>query len=41
MLSLESVELGLDMTFEQEPIAILDRQFQKLRNEEVASKKVQ
>ncbi|XP_069154402.1 uncharacterized protein [Solanum lycopersicum] len=41
VLSLESVELGLDLTFEQEPIAILDRQFQKHRNEEVASKKVQ
>ena len=26
VLSLDSVELGPDMTFEEEPIAILDRQ---------------
>ena len=31
VLSLDSVELGPDLTFEEEPIAILDRQIQKLR----------
>ncbi|XP_055803424.1 uncharacterized protein LOC129872465 [Solanum dulcamara] len=40
MISLESVELGLDLTFEEEPIAILDRQVRKLRNKDIASVKV-
>ena len=41
VLSLDSVELGPDLTFEEEPIAILDRQIQKLRTKEIASVKVQ
>ncbi|XP_069151849.1 uncharacterized protein [Solanum lycopersicum] len=41
VLSLDSVELGPDMTFEEEPIAIFDRQVQKLRTKEIASVKVQ
>ncbi|WMV43055.1 hypothetical protein MTR67_036440 [Solanum verrucosum] len=31
VLALDSVELGLDLTFEEEPISILDRQVRKLR----------
>ncbi|XP_015057766.1 uncharacterized protein LOC107004065 isoform X2 [Solanum pennellii] len=34
-------ELGPDLTFEEEPIAILDRQIRKLRTKEIASVKVQ
>ena len=40
-ISLDSVELGPDLTFEEEPIAILDRQIRKLRTKEIASVKVQ
>ncbi|KAK4721424.1 hypothetical protein R3W88_011657 [Solanum pinnatisectum] len=35
-----SVELGLDLTFEEEPIAILERQVRKLRTMEIALVKV-
>ena len=41
MLSLDSVELGQDLTFEEEPLAILDRHVQKLRTKEIALVKVQ
>ena len=41
VLSLDSVELGPDMTFEEEPIAILDRQVRKLSAKDIASVKVQ
>ena len=41
VISLDSVELGPDLTFEEEPIAILDRQIRKLRTKEIASVKVQ
>ena len=41
VLSLESVELGPDLTFEEEPIAILDRKIRKLRTKEIASVKAQ
>ncbi|XP_055803428.1 uncharacterized protein LOC129872469 [Solanum dulcamara] len=41
VLSLNSVELGPDLTFEEEPIAILDRQVRKPRTKEIASVKVQ
>ncbi|XP_069144461.1 uncharacterized protein [Solanum lycopersicum] len=41
VLSLDFVELGLDLTFEEEPIDILDRQLRKLRTKEIASVKVQ
>ena len=41
VLSLDSVELGPDMTFEEEPIAIFYRQVRKLRTKEIASVKVQ
>ena len=41
VLSLDSVELSPDLTFEEEPIAILDRQVRKLRTKEIASVKVQ
>ena len=37
VLSLDSVELGPDLEFEEEPIAILDRQIRKLRTKEIAS----
>ncbi|XP_055827405.1 uncharacterized protein LOC129895689 [Solanum dulcamara] len=36
-----TVELDPDLTFEEEPIAILDRQVRKLRTKEIASVKVQ
>ena len=39
VISLDSVELGPDLTFEEEPIAILDRQTRKLRTKEIASVK--
>ncbi|XP_015081400.1 uncharacterized protein LOC107025032 [Solanum pennellii] len=41
VLSLDFVELGPDLTFEEEPIAILDRQVRKFRTKEIASVKVQ
>ena len=41
VLSLDFVELGPDLTFEEEPIAILDRQVRKLRTKEISSVKVQ
>ncbi|XP_055815255.1 uncharacterized protein LOC129885055 [Solanum dulcamara] len=36
-----TVELGPDLTFEEEPIAILDRQVRNLRTKKIASVKVQ
>ncbi|XP_069145929.1 uncharacterized protein [Solanum lycopersicum] len=41
VLSLDYVELGPDLTFEEKPIALLDRQVQKLTTTEIASVKVQ
>ena len=41
VLSLDSVELGPDLTFEEERIAILERQVRKCRTKEIASVKVQ
>ena len=41
VLSLDSVELGPYLTFEEDPIAILDRKIRKLRTKEIASVKVQ
>ncbi|XP_069147104.1 uncharacterized protein [Solanum lycopersicum] len=41
VISLDSVELGPDFTYEEETIAILDRQIRKLRTKEIASVKVQ
>ena len=41
MLSLDSVELVPDLTFEEEPTTILDRQVRKLRTKEITSVKVQ
>ncbi|XP_055821764.1 uncharacterized protein LOC129890222 [Solanum dulcamara] len=41
VLSLDTVKLGPYLTFKKEPIAILDRQVQKLRTEVIASVKVQ
>ncbi|WMV18616.1 hypothetical protein MTR67_012001 [Solanum verrucosum] len=41
LLSLNSVKLGLDLSFEEEHIAILDRQVRKLRTNEIALVKVQ
>ena len=41
MISLDSVELGPDLTYEEEPIAILDRQIRKLSTKELVSVKVQ
>ncbi|XP_069155760.1 uncharacterized protein [Solanum lycopersicum] len=41
VISLNSVELGLDLTYEEEPIAILDKQIRKLRTKELVSVKVQ
>ena len=35
------MELSPDLTFEEEPIAILDRQVRKLRTKNIASVKVQ
>ena len=40
VLSLDSVDLGPDLTFEEDPIASLDRQVRKLRTKEIASLKV-
>ena len=41
VISLDSVELGPDLTYEEEPIAILDKQIRKLRTKELVSVKVQ
>ncbi|XP_049360029.1 uncharacterized protein LOC125824681 [Solanum verrucosum] len=41
VISVESVELSPDLTFEEEPIAILDRQVRKLRTKDIVSVKVQ
>ena len=41
VISLDSVELGPDLTYEKEPIDILDRHLRKLRTKEIASVKVQ
>ncbi|XP_015162958.1 uncharacterized protein [Solanum tuberosum] len=41
VLSLDLVVLGLDLTFKEEPIAILDSKVQKLRSKEMASMKMQ
>ncbi|XP_069142954.1 uncharacterized protein [Solanum lycopersicum] len=41
VLSLDSEELSPDFTFEEEPIAILDRQVRKLRTKKIALVKVQ
>ncbi|XP_027767936.1 uncharacterized protein LOC114074276 [Solanum pennellii] len=41
VLSLDFVELGQDLTFEEQPIAFLDRQVRKLRTKEIALVKVQ
>ena len=41
VISLDSVELGPDLTYKEEPIAILDRQIRKLRTKELVSVKVQ
>ncbi|XP_055814509.1 uncharacterized protein LOC129884193 [Solanum dulcamara] len=41
MLSLDTTELGSDLTFEKEPIVILDRQVRKLMTKNLASMKVQ
>ncbi|XP_055823775.1 uncharacterized protein LOC129892239 [Solanum dulcamara] len=37
----DAVKLGSDLTYEEEPVVIVDRQFGKLRNKEIASVKVQ
>ncbi|XP_069145628.1 uncharacterized protein [Solanum lycopersicum] len=41
VLLLDSVELGPELIFEEEPITILDRHVRKLRTKEIASVKVQ
>ncbi|WMV22932.1 hypothetical protein MTR67_016317 [Solanum verrucosum] len=41
VISIESVELSPDLTFEDEPIAILDRRVRKLRTKDIVSVKVQ
>lgn len=41
VLSLDLEELGPDLTFEEEPIAILYRRVRKLRTKEISSVKVQ
>ena len=41
VISLDSMELGPDLTYEEEPIAIFDRQIRKLRTKELVSVKVQ
>ncbi|XP_015072583.1 uncharacterized protein LOC107016706 [Solanum pennellii] len=41
VLSLNSMELGPNMTFEEEHIVILDRQVRKLQTKKIASKKAQ
>ncbi|KAK4721250.1 hypothetical protein R3W88_011483 [Solanum pinnatisectum] len=41
VLSLNSVEMGVDLTFEEDRIAILDRHVRKLRTKEIASVKIE
>ena len=41
VLSLDSMELGPDLTYKEEPIAILDRQIRKFRTKELVSVNVQ
>ncbi|XP_055835089.1 uncharacterized protein LOC129903563 [Solanum dulcamara] len=41
VISFDSVELGPDLTFEKEPITILDRHVHKLRTKKIGSVKVQ
>ena len=41
MIQWDSVLLDQNLTFEEEPIIILDRQIRKLRSKEIASVKVQ
>ena len=41
VLSLDSMDLGPDLTFEEEPITILDRKIQNVRTKEIDSVKVQ
>ena len=41
MIQWDSVLLDQNLTFEEEPITILDRQIRKLRSKEIASVKVQ
>ena len=41
VLSLDYVELGPDLRYEEEPIAILDRHVRKLRTKGITSMKVQ
>lgn len=41
VIPVDSVVLGPDLTFEEEPVAILDRQVRKLRTKEIPSVKVQ
>ena len=41
LISLYSVEQGQDLTYEKDPIAILDRKIWKLRTKELVSVKVQ
>ena len=41
VISLDFVEMGPDLTYEEEPIAILDRQIRKLRTKELVSVNVQ
>ena len=37
VISLDSVELGLYLSFDNDPIDVLDRQVRKLRTKEIAS----
>lgn len=41
MISIDLMELGPNLTYEEEPIVILDRQVRKLRTKEIALVKVQ
>ncbi|XP_069147008.1 uncharacterized protein [Solanum lycopersicum] len=41
VISLDSLELGPDLTYEEDPIAILDWQIRKLRTKELVSVKLQ
>ena len=41
VISLDFVELGPDLTYEEEPISILDRKILKFRPKELVSVKVQ
>ncbi|WMV32766.1 hypothetical protein MTR67_026151, partial [Solanum verrucosum] len=40
LLPRDVVELGQDLSFEEEPISILDRQVEKITNNEISSAKV-